>query len=40
VLFRSADLGVTTMAEAKSLDFVEIKQLGAGILIRATERGN
>jgi diaminohydroxyphosphoribosylaminopyrimidine deaminase/5-amino-6-(5-phosphoribosylamino)uracil reductase len=35
-----ADLGVTTMAEAKSLDFAEIKQLGADILIRATERGN
>jgi diaminohydroxyphosphoribosylaminopyrimidine deaminase/5-amino-6-(5-phosphoribosylamino)uracil reductase len=35
-----ADLGITTMTEAKSLDFVEIKQLGADILIRATERGN
>ncbi len=35
-----ANLGVTTMTEAKSLDFVEIKQLGADILIRATERGN
>ena len=35
-----ADLGVTTMAEAKSLDFAEIKQLGADILIRATERAN
>ena len=34
------DLGVTTMTEAKSLDFVELKQLGADILIRATERGN
>ena len=35
-----ADLGITTVTEAKSLDFVEIKQLGADILIRATERGN
>ena len=33
-----AEIGISTMAEAKQLDFTEVNRLGNDILIRATAR--
>ncbi|MFM6940240.1 MAG: RibD family protein, partial [Rhodoluna sp.] len=34
------DLGVATIAQAKELEFIEAKQLGPDLVIRASERKN